>query len=288
MEKLNLVMNAFESAVEHCNKKYRDRVEKLERAWSEANEGLTPNQDRLGRWHSPCDGYELARDLDFPDTVDYDKKYRKGEFLPTPIDYSSDIAHAASAKSARMKSYYRSKDKIKVEEELAVAICEKLMDNSFIEFGHGKSWEVNNVKICYLYLAAHIENAFKYFVDSVKDAIENTDKQIYTGQAIEGRERVTGKIVNVFEEEQLSFGPYGGTEMVKKFLIVLDNDSTCLGNAPSSAYHLGKGDNVEFTATFTKSKKEHHSYYKRPHKMICINEEIENEENCSSNSSANA
>ena len=76
--------------------------------------------------------------------------------------------------------------------------------------------------------------------------------------------------------------------MVKKFLIVLDNDSTCLGNAPSSAYHLGKGDNVEFTATFTKSKKEHHSYYKRPHKMICINEEIENEENCSSNSSANA
>ena len=271
MEKLNLVMNAFESAVEHCNKKYRDRVEKLENAWSSANEGLTPNQDHLGRWHSPCDGYNLADDLDFPDTVDYEKKYRKGEYLPTPIDYSSDVAMMASAKSARMKSYYRSKDKIKVEEELAIAICEELADNSFIEFGHGKAWEVNGVKICYLYLAAHVENAFKHFVESVKDAIENTDKQIYTGEAIEGRERVKGKIVSVFEEEQLAYGGYGGTETIKKFLIVLENDSTCIGNAPSNAYHLGRGDNVEFTASFTKSKKDHHSYYKRPHKMVCIN-----------------
>lgn len=277
MEKLDLVLNAFEQAVDHCNKKYRLRVEKLEKAWSSANKGLTPNQDSLGRWHSPCDGYTLAEDLDFPEGVDPDKKYRKGEYLPTPIDPVLDIGHMAQQKSSRMHEYHRSKDKIKVEADLAEMIVKEIGENSFIEFSHGQSWTVNGTKICYLYLKAHVENAFKYFVDSVKASIENNEKQIYTGAAIEGRERVKGKIVSIVTEDQPAYGYGGGVECVKKFFIVLDNDSTCFGNAPSNGYYLEKGDIVEFTATFTKSKQDHHSYYKRPHKMIKINNE-ENEE----------
>lgn len=271
MNQIELVLKSFEAAVEHCNKKYKERVEKLERAWSSVNEGLVPKQDCLGRWHSPCDGYSLAQDIDFHDFIDREKLYRKGEYLPTPIDFRTDENYSRAQKSSRMYEMHRSKDKIKVDANLAEQICTELANNSYIEFSHGNSWKVNGNEICYLYLKSHVENAFTFFVKSVKDAIENTEKQIYTGEAYEGRVRVTGKIVSIKNEEVFSYGYGAETETIKKFYIVLDNDSTCFGNAPASAYGLEVGDRVEFTATFTKSNNSgHHSYFKRPHKMIWI------------------
>ena len=278
MEKFNLVLNAFELAVEHCQKKYYARVEKIENAWSEANDGLQPNRDKLGRYHSPCDGYALAYNLDFLPDVDVEKLYRKGEYLPTPLCDDEDTNNTLFKRSSRAYETYRSKEKIKVEADLAELIVKEICENSFIEFSHGNSWAVNGTKICYLYMKAHVENAFKYFVESVKTVIENTDKHIYTGSAYEGREKVYGTIVSIIEEEQISYGGYCVTEMIKKFFIVLDNDSTCFGNAPSNGYYLEKSDRVEFTATFTKAKNsDHHAYYKRPHKMALIKNEVNEE-----------
>lgn len=180
----------------------------------------------------------------------------------------------------RMFNKFRSQEKIKVELELAEQIVKELEHNSVIEFSHGSSWSVNGIEICYLYLKAHVENVFKYFYDAVKSAIENTDKHVYTGSAYEGRQLVKGKIARASIETVVDYSGYSSTTEIIKLFIVLDNDSTCFGNFPSSViinghkqYFCGscedlRGVEVEFTATFTKAKNsDHHAYYKRPHKM---------------------
>lgn len=277
MEKITFVLNAFEEAVKHSNVKYRERIAKMEAAWSEANSYIPPKMDCMGRFHAPCDGYSLAIHLDFSPNVDSEKLYRKGEFLPVPLDPMQEMFSSGRSSKSKYDSY-APREKIKVELELAQKICQELEGNSFIEFGCGKSWQVNDSNICYLYMTAIVRGVFNEFVKAVRDAIENTEKQakrVFTGAAYEGRHRVTGTVLAVKEVIRPSYSYYDdGVDY--KMLIALDNDSSCWGSIPAGFYDIKKGDRVEFTASFTKAdESDSHSFYKRPFKMIFTISETE-------------
>ena len=257
-----LVEERFTEIADKANARYAARIEALNNAWSEANEKLRPNQDRLGRLHSPCDGYSLPQHVDFHPDIDCEQLYRKGEFLPTPLAIDETDAHFQVKRSNELKNRFVSKDKIKVELKLAEEMVEHLDGNNFITISHGKSWNVDGINLCYLYLTAISESFFNDFVKSIKESIASDFTHNYTGSAYEGRQTVKGKIVKVND----SFNYYSKYPTEKAF-IILDNDSTCYGTLPAG---FNVGDTVQFTATFTKSDKEHHAFYKRPSKMVSV------------------
>lgn len=270
MEKFDLVKSAMEKAVVETNKFYREKISKMEQSWTEANDMIPPNIDCLGRCHAPCDGYALSPYMDYGRNVNPDRLYAKGEFLPIPL-----IDDDAFYRGGSSRGNCPLRDKIKVDLELAEKITNEFAGNLYVEFKTGKSWNLNGTDVCYLYLESYVDGVFKRFLTAIRDAIENTEvreKKSYTGNAYEGRQRVKGKIVSIKEEEVPGYGYYAGSSTTnKKVFIVLDNDSTCYGNLTNWEFEVG--DEIEFTATFTKANgSTHHAFYKRPHKMICINQ----------------
>lgn len=270
---LNLVLNAFEEVVAVVTKRDADRIERLNNAWSEANSNMPPILDCKGRLHAPCDGYMLPFTCEDYAGRNYDDVvFAKGQYLPVPLSRDEDIAYLHERKSAAMAEKYQAREKIKVDAELADSIIKELGDNMFIGLGKGKSWEVNGTQVCYMYLSGN-KSFLTQFFNAIKGVIENNDKQVYTGEGVEGRVRVKGKVINIkTEHERRGYGYE--VEVVKRCLIKLDNDSTCFGNVPSNVFFdLNTGDEVEFTGTFTKSEKdEHHAYFKRPFKMVILND----------------
>jgi len=263
---IEVVMNAFATVVEELKERQSANIKRLENAWSEANSNIPPTMDRQGRLHAPCDGYQLPVNYAVDYIGNYDEAiFAKGQYLPIPLtgddylDYSRFVSHARNVER------YRPRGKLKVNEELADQIIAELKDNFYIYFAKGKAWSVNDVSVCYLYMEACNQSMLDRFIAAIRDAVENTERQLYTGQAIVGRERVKGKVIKTTVDE---FYTSGGVGFVRKLLIHLDNDSTCYGTEPSSV-SIDAGDEVEFTASFEKSSKsETHSFYKRPHKMV--------------------
>ena len=267
-QKLQVVLDTMSSIIETIQERYQARIEKLNALWSEANDGLRPNTDRLGRLHAPCNGYRLCEDLDFGPGFDHDHLYRKGEFLPVPLPTDEEHYFNLQQKRLACSIAYKKRDKIKVDYDLAVMIVEEMRFNNYIGMSTGKTWEVNGVKICYLYINSDSDSVLKPFIEGVKSAIENTDRVEYKGESIEGRLRVRGKIQKI-TSEYMNAG-YNQVTIVHRAMIVLDNDSVCYGNL-SSKEVFEEGDVVEFTGTFVKSEKHKHvSIYKRPHRMIVI------------------
>lgn len=271
---LNLVVSAFEKVLSKVIERDAARIERLNNAWAEENSNMPPILDCKGRFHAPCDGYVLPNSSEDYVGRNYDEVvFAKGQYLPVPLSRDEDIAYLQIRKSNAMLEKYMAREKIKVEESLADEIIKELEDNAFIKFGKGKSWEVNDIRVCYLYLSGN-KSFLSDFYSSIKDVIENKDKQIYTGEAVEGRVRVKGEVINIKVDSEFAYGSPYNAAIVKRCLIKLDNDSTCYGNVPSNVFdELSVGDKVEFTATFSKSEKDsHHAYYKRPFKMEIKNE----------------
>lgn len=267
---LNLVLNAFAEVVDVVAKRDAARIERLNNAWSEANENVPPIVDRQGRLHAPVDGYSLPHVHEDYALRNYDDVvFAKGQYLPVPLSRDEDIAFLQQRKSATMAEKYQAREKIKVDAELADAIIAELGDNMFISISKGKSWEVNGTQVCYMYLTGN-KSFLTQFYEAIKGAIENKDKQVYTGEGVDGRVRVKGQVISVKDYDDYDFR-YNPTT-VRRCIIKLDNDSTCFGNVPSNVYFdLEGGDEVEFTASFTKSEKDnHHSYFKRPFKMVIL------------------
>lgn len=270
---INLVLESFAVVVDELKERQAANIQRLENAWSEANSNIPPKMDRQGRLHAPCDGYQLPyMNVDYIGNYD-EMIFAKGQYLPIPLTGDDYLDHSRFTKASRNAELYRPRGKIKVNEELADQIIAELKDNFYINFTKGKSWSVNDVHVCYMYMTACNQSMLDRFIKAIKDTVENNDRQVYTGEGCEGRVRVKGKVLKRTVQE--SYGYRGQIEFANKVLILLDNDSTCFGSEPSSVA-LDAGDVVEFTASFEKSNKDvHHSYYKRPHKMIILEKAVD-------------
>lgn len=267
IDMINLVLEAFSNVVDIVKNADSKRIQRLENAWSEANSNTRPNIDRQGRFHAPCDGYQIP--ITNEDYIgNYDEMiFAKGQYLPIPLTGDDGLDHSRYTKSARYAEKYLPREKIKVDAVLADQIINELKDNCYIGLHKGKCWAVNDIDVCYLYLESANQSFLNQFYKAIKSTIENNDVQIYNGDAVVGRARVKGKVLNVKVVEGYSYN--GGINFTRKLLIRLDNDSTCFGTEPSTL-EIESGDEVEFTATFEKSDKQHHSFYKRPHNMIVV------------------
>jgi hypothetical protein len=90
-----------------------------------------------------------------------------------------------------------------------------------------------------------------------------------TGTAPTGRQTLRGTILSAKEEPNRFAGRYG-PETVTKLCVDLGNGVRVYGNKPDAA-EVGKGDQIEFTATFEPSQKDPlFGFWKRPSKMTKI------------------
>lgn len=268
---INLVLESFAVVVDELKERQAANIQRLENAWSEANSDIPPNMDRQGRFHAPCDGYQLPfMNVDYIGNYD-EMIFAKGQYLPIPLTGDDYLDHSRFTKASRNAELYRPRGKLKVNEELADQIIGELKDNLYINFTKGKSWAVNDISLCYLYMTSTNQSMLDRFIKAIKDTVENNDRQVYTGCALEGRIRSKGVVLKI-KAEDVRCG-YNQYTRVYKALIHLENDSLCYGTLPSAIETCDVGTTVEFTASFEKAVDiKHMSFYKRPHKMVVLGE----------------
>ena len=184
---ISIVLEAFANVVSVVRERDAARIKRLEDAFLEANSNIPPTIDRHGRFHAPVDGYVLPEMF-----VDYMKNYddvifAAGQYLPIPLTGDDYFDHFRFEKARQLDAKYQAREKIKVETSLADKVIGELKDNAYITFGKGQSWEVNNVSVCYLYMSSPNKSFLDMFFKVIKDAIENTETQQYTGDALVGR-----------------------------------------------------------------------------------------------------
>lgn len=226
-------------------KRYQDLEERIIKNWSDANEGVHPNVDRLGRLHAPYDGYE----------GEFGNTYAKGQFLPTPEAFDVLLGEWKNVSSTPYKA------KLLVLEEDQQALKD-YMSRWFDEVGFGKTWEQAGLQVGYMYLKvfeSSMANAIQKAEESIKEErrLETIEHNIKNKAPVEeGRRSVKGKIVGVSKEFQNFTGYHAGGTVSTKMRVELDNGSVVRGTMPRILVENGakEGDEISFTATFTQSK----------------------------------
>lgn len=229
-----------------------------------ANNDLEPTEDRHGRLHAPCDGYEWESDI-----------YPGGAYLPFPQEFWEMLEERTGrpcGPSSASSNSYGSKQRVKVTtqeaEEIQVA-CAK-----FAEVSIGKTWD--DGVTCYVYIQTTRTKLIELIADyraeqeaalkAIRDA-EKAARQALKGEAPEGRCVVKGRIVCFKRVERDRFSYYdSGVDY--KMLVELENLSTVWGSQPSNIGDAEVGDEVQFTATFQRAEGDNtHAFYKRPTKF---------------------
>jgi hypothetical protein len=135
------------------------------------------------------------------------------------------------------------------------------------DIDHGKTWDVEGVQWCYVYITANYNFGTK-LVDAIKASIDSITHKSVTeekGDAPEGKQTVKGYISGIKFYE----GAYG---VEHKMMVVLANNATVYGSVPASIASAKHGDVVIFSANFEVSKKDKgHAFFKRPTKANILN-----------------
>jgi hypothetical protein len=259
---MNELVNLIKEYVAQAHENYAKVQKRIMDKAATANHDLSPTIDRFGRMHAPCDGYEWD-----------DRIFPGGAYLPFPMEFWEMLSEQAGRPigpgSYEGKGARKHRIKVTVVEanELEVAL------KDFAVVGKGKTWD-DGVS-CYVYIETS-RSGLSELVDTyhqeqlairkAKEDAEKAARHALKGEAPEGRVSVKGKVLAVKVQEQEQFSYYSPTH-VWKMLVELENKSTVWGTIPSSIEELGSGDEVEFTATFTRAADDNtHAFFKRPSK----------------------
>lgn len=263
-----ITSNKIEATVERNRKAYIERQEKLQNLYKEENENLPPKVDCKGRLHAPCRGYRIPDNIQniFDFTDDYSERiFEKGSYLPMPINDEFLFFNGSNSYDFDFFEEFRIEgDMIKEFKKL-----EEMTSQFPISFQYSRTWEYNNQQCCYVTVKSiwkSITNIVKEQMNAIEEEIRiekekaAAEAKAKKGTAPEGRETVTGKVVNFKGKESY----YGVTW---KMTVVLENGATVYGSIPQSIIEVERGDTVHFTATFEHAKDDHtHAYFKRPSK----------------------
>jgi hypothetical protein len=183
-------------------------------------------------------------------SMDADKLYSAGEYLPEPI---ADEEHAYNRANLikNLPNQYRQKAKSPVTAIEAL----KALDVYRLEVSHGRAWDESGVMVAYAYL-----EGLKSLVDAaVKDLgeIYNGSKVAELEVYLEGKQFVSGVIVMVKPENDPMYGPS------LKMLVKTAEGHKLYGTMPKALPMESTGKTVKFSATF-KPGKGGMTYYSRP------------------------
>lgn len=246
MSIIKLIASVLEQKAADLYKLRVKRYERVNKAYSEVNNGLAPTTDAKGRLHAPCDGYE---------DVDGRGIYGKGEFIPFPEMWNVDpLAYEAKD--------YRWSYKVKIinDEHIELSL---ICHDYGIDVFYGKSWDQDGIKCCYAYLKGD-----KTYITTLQNFVEVEAKRLELerreaakvgkGTAPVGRQTVKGIVMFT----KVTYGDFGASH---KFSVQFENGSTAFGTLPAKAVEAKKGDEIEFSATFKHSDgDETHAWFSRP------------------------
>lgn len=250
---------AVSATVTKLESQYNARQARIEAAFKESNSDITPTQDYNGRYHAPCNGYRLPAgyaDMCEIGSMDADKLYSAGEYLPEPI---ADEEHAYNRANLikNLPNQYRQKAKAPVSDIEAL----KALDVYRLEVSHGRAWDESGVMVAYAYL-----EGLKSLVDAaVKDLgeIYNGSKVAELEIYLEGKQTVIGEILFIKPEYSDQFGH------TVKMMVKTAEGHKLYGTMPAALPGDAQGKTVTFSATF-KPGKGGLTYYSRPTKAALI------------------
>lgn len=225
----------------HITQNFLANFKPLEESLADLNSGKEPTISTAGL-HAPFDGYV---------GLNYET-YRAGQFIPQYED-----SRKASSK-ARIK--------------MPLAIIKELNNIETTELSSleaGKSWEENDLIVCYAYVTGTSE-AVKLLVNGALKAFQELNETTNI-LAPEGRQEVQGVIENIKIESSIYHNGYGYSRGNDRCVmrVLLDNGSTVQGTAPK-ALHNAEGSRVQFTATFERNSYGDRAYFKRPSKASVL------------------
>lgn len=280
-----MIANILENvtAIEEKNKSlYEKRLERVKEAYSEANNGLLPNLDKIGRLHAPCNGYTVPQFSKFlEDAEDFEDNYKnalfsKGEFIPYPMSDDYDYFTMLGDRTKHYSFEFRIQVSEKEIEILESINCE---DKPF-SISFSRSWNFRNVKYSYVTISSFWKTVHYEFADNIQSYRQMIEEQerlekervrlerlAKKGKAPVGVDTVSGIVIsfkNVFD----GFG-----NIKTKMLVELENKSTVFGIRPARIKEVKEGDKVTFTATFDSTDDDTHAFYKSP-KQVSFEEQV--------------
>lgn len=216
--------------------------------FSEKNSGLEPTEDRHGRLHAPCDGYEH---------FETGEMYGKGQFILMP----------ENGEGVEPSNYtpvsYDPKTRIKVDKAIHSEMM-KLLESYRLMVTTGRRWMEGDKEYCYFTVTGHgpyiavIRAVTEQFWASIRE-----EGKHHKGTAPTGKQQVNGKIIRVKQVES----NFDKNRIETKMTIELANGATTYGTMPKALIDKGTklGDTVEFSATFEHAKDDKtHAYFNRP------------------------
>lgn len=273
---MNPIFIKMQAKVDELNANYAKYRARLEAAYSESNNGMTPNVDNTGRLHAPCDGYMMpnAHKWDYGHKDYSDTLFGKGEFLPFLDDPFTD-------KVGKHVKDFSSKFKVKVNDAVKAMIedCKPVFD---VAVSFGKEWEEKGNKVRYAWIeGGTLAKHFHAFISEQMEDVEKARQEdilaskALKGDAPEGKVHVRGKILSM--SARPTYQVYNSTIYADKVMIELENKATVYGTLPAKVANLGKdnvvGMMVEFNANFSLAKDDKtHAFFKNPSKFEVIEE----------------
>jgi hypothetical protein len=265
MSKSNLVL-IIKEYVTQANKHYSDVRKRVMEKAATANNDLEPTVDCYGRLHAPCDGYHWE-----------DNIYPGGSYLPLPPEFYEMLSELSGRDCFPSSNKFKGRTtRIKSNISEAKEISESCKD--YAKVGSGKVWDDGIT--CYVYIETtrnkltELVELYKQEQEEIRKAkieAERKAKKALKGEAPEGRVHVKGKVLAIKEVQGKSFSYYD-SGISYKMLVELENKSTVWGSIPSKIYDVEVGQNIEFTATFSKAENDDtHAFYKRPAKAKLLN-----------------
>lgn len=252
----------IETVIEAVDDKFKEleliRLTRRNRAiaaYAEINNSMEPNEDRNGRLHAPCDGYE---------DIDGRGLYNKGEFLPIPECVRLEMEMQGIHPNEKV---YGSRSRVLVAEKEADDIMKMFVYNYFLPADKGKAFERDNEMMQYVYVRGN-DALINVIEQTVKNynAAQYEERRKHKGKVPVGKFCLTGKLLMVRVIPPIN--EWDRTTV--KMLVELENKATIYGTLPKRACNEGykAGDEISIAGTFSASiSDDTHGYVSRPRLM---------------------
>ncbi|EBY3981968.1 hypothetical protein D4X44_24855 [Salmonella enterica subsp. enterica serovar Enteritidis] len=252
-------MNLISRLTDALNTKIAELVEirqkqqaRILKAFSDLNNGIEPNEDRNGRLHAPCDGYEH---------FETGELYGKGQFIVMPEydDWYSPASYPAKSYDPNTRFKGLTAD---YQETV------KLMESFGLRVKTGRRWHESGEEYCYFTVTGHaplisaLQNAAEAFYKERQD-----EERKHKGVAPQGKLTVSCKIQHIKAVES----NFGYKRIDTKMMVVLNNGATAYGTMPKNLIVSGvlQGQAITLTATFSPDKGDcTHAYFSRPSAIV--------------------
>lgn len=126
----------------------------------------------------------------------------------------------------------------------------------------GESWiESEEMAYCYIKINSTYALGIQSAVSEINELLESVRE--IKGIVPEGRMELQGTVMKL----KVELSPYGPS---MKMLVQLQNKGTIWGTVPKSISHVQERQQIQFTATVTRSKDASHGFFSRPSKSKII------------------